>query len=76
MAQKAADKSTRIVKKIPATDCGTGVTCTTKSGKQYRISQNIERRKFTLWAVVDGGYEKIVTSDSPIELYAMIDWTN
>lgn len=66
--------STRIIKKIPSSDCGMGVLCTTTSGQQYKISQNPEKKKHTLWKVVSGGLEKIKTADSPYELYPLIDW--
>ena len=68
------EKTSKIVKKISASECGTGVLCTTRSGKQYQISQNPEKKKHTLWRIVDGGYEKIATGDSPYDLYPLIDW--
>lgn len=75
MARKSAvEKQSKIIKKIPTSECGAGQICTTASGKQYRITQNPEKRKHTLWMVVNGGYEKLATSDSPYDLYPMIDW--
>lgn len=75
MPRKAAiDKSAKTVKKLPAADYGPGVLCTTKSGRQFQITQNPEKRKFTLWAVVDGGYDKIAMANSPTDLYSKIDW--
>lgn len=68
------EKTSKIVKKIPASECGIGVLCTTKSGKQYQISQNPEKKKHTLWHIVDGGYEKLATGNSPYDLYPLIDW--
>lgn len=68
------EKTSKIVKKISASECGTGVLCTTRSGKQYQISQNPEKKKHTLWRILDGGYEKIATGDSPYDLYPLIDW--
>ena len=47
------EKTSKIVKKISASECGTGVLCTTRSGKQYQISQNPEKKKHTLWRIVD-----------------------
>lgn len=66
--------SSRMIKKIPISENGMGVLCKTKSGKEYRISQNIERRKHILWRKVDDGFEKIATAESPYDLYPMIDW--
>lgn len=78
MPRKAAsvvkEKASKVVKRLPVSEYGTGVLCKTKSGKQYQISQNPEKKKHTLWRIVDGGYEKIATGDSPYDLYALIDW--
>lgn len=67
-------KTSKIIKKLPASECGTGVLCKTRSGKQYQISQNPEKKKHTLWLIVDGGYEKLATGNSPYDLYSLIDW--
>lgn len=67
-------ESSKIVKKIPATETGHGVICRTRSGKEYRITQNPEKKRHTLWRVVDGGYEKLGSSDSPNNLYSLFDW--
>ena len=65
----------KTVKKIPASDTtGPGVLCTTKGGKHYQISQNVEKLKFTLWKVVDGGFVKIATANSPIDLEELVPW--
>lgn len=72
----SSDKSSKIVKEIPASDSAPGVTCVTKSGKTYKISQDAKRGIHTLWRVVEGGYEKIETGDSPYDLYPLIDWDN
>lgn len=68
------EKSAKVVKKIPTSESGTGVLCKTKSGKLYQITQNPEKRKHTLWKVVDGGFEKLATGDSPYDLYPLIRW--
>lgn len=65
--------STKQLSKLPSSENGTGVTCTTLSGEQYYISQNTEKRKFTLWRIVDGGYQKITTANSPFDLYEKIN---
>lgn len=67
-------KKTTIVKKLPSTETGAGVLCKTRSGKLYEISQYPEKQRHTLWRVVDGGYGKIVSAESPHDLYSMIDW--
>ncbi len=64
----------KTVKKIPTSDTGPGVRCTTKGGKHYQISQNVEKLKFTLWKVVEGGFVKIATANSPIDLEELIPW--
>lgn len=78
MPRKATDvvkeKASKVVKKLPASECGTGVLCTTRSDKRYQISQNPEKKKHTLWRIVDGGYEKLATGNSPYDLYSLIDW--
>ncbi len=72
----ASSKPNMIVKTIPASDSAPGVTCVTKSGKEYRISQDAKRGVHTLWRIVEGGYEKLETADSPYDLYPLVDWDN
>ena len=74
--QPSTNKSAKIVKNIPTTDSAPGVTCVTKSGKKYRISQDADRGKHTLWRIVEGGYEKLEVADSPYDLYPLVDWDN
>lgn len=64
----------KVIKKLPVSECGIGVLCKTKSGKLYKISQNPDKKKHTLWRIVDEGYEKIATADSPYDLYEKINW--
>lgn len=61
------------VKNLPATETGAGVTYITKSGKEYRISQNPTAARHTLWSVLPEGYEKIATAASPLPLYDKIE---
>lgn len=68
------EKESKAVKKLPTADCGRGVLCRTRSGKEYCISQNPEKHRHTLWRIVDGGYEKMASADSPYDLYPLIDW--
>lgn len=64
----------KIVKKIPVSENGPGVLCTTKGGKQYKISQNTEKMKFTLWKVMENGFVKIATANSPLDLDELVPW--
>lgn len=66
-----------IVKKIPAIETGHGVLCTTRSGKQYRITQsyvNVNTSRFTLWQEVLEGFKRIGVESSPTPLYGLIPW--
>ena len=64
----------KVVRKIPVTENGLGVHCTTKSGMEFQISQNTEKKKHTLWKIVAGGFEKVATANSPYDLYELIPW--
>ena len=66
--------STKQLSKLPSSENGTGVTCTTLSGEQYYISQNTDKGKHTLWRIVDSNYQKVAIADSPYDLYNKIDW--
>jgi len=68
------DVSEKIVKKIPSSENGPGVSCTTKNGLNYQISQNLEKMKFTLWKVTENGFIKIATANSPLDLDDLIPW--
>ena len=74
MRKKIEETTEKIVKSIPASDNGAGVLCVTNSGQKYQISQNIERKKFTLWQVVNKGFIKIKTVNSPVDLYDLVPW--
>lgn len=74
MRKKAEETAEKIVKSIPASDNGAGVLCVTNSGQKYQISQNVERKKFTLWQVVNKGFIKIKTANSPVDLYDLVPW--
>jgi len=58
-----------VVKQIPKTENGYGVEYTTLSGNVYFISNNLTKKKFTLWKKVDNGYDKMGTADNPLDLY-------
>lgn len=74
MRKKVEETTEKIVKSIPASDNGAGVLCVTSSGQKYQISQNVERKKFTLWQVVNKGFIKIKTANSPVDLYDLVPW--
>lgn len=74
MRKKVEETAEKIVKSIPASDNGAGVLCVTNSGQKYQISQNVERKKFTLWQVVNKGFIKIKTANSPVDLYDLVPW--
>ena len=74
MRKKVEETAEKIVKSIPASDNGAGVLCVTNSGQKYQISQNVERKKFTLWQVVNKGFIKIKTVNSPVDLYDLVPW--
>ena len=63
-----------MVKKLPATESGPSVRCTTRAGEVYLISQNQMGDRFTLWKVLADGYEKLDTGKCPMELYDKILW--
>lgn len=57
---------------IPSSENGAGVLYKASSGQQYVVSQNLDKRKHTLWKQVDGGYQRIDVADSPYDLYEKI----
>ena len=63
-----------VVKSIPSSENGSRTVCTTKSGKQYIISNNPIKEKFTLWRVLGDGYEKMSVSDNPLDFDKIIDF--
>lgn len=73
---KLACEVTKWVKKIPYSENGNSVLCTTKKGNKYIVSQNVEKQRYTLWKISDEGYSKLLTENSPYKLYDLIDWNN
>lgn len=69
------EKTEKVVKKIPTTENGPGVHCKTKSGQLFQISWNKEKIRFTLWRIVDGGFIKLATANSPLDLDPLIPWS-
>ncbi len=64
----------KIVKTIPSSETGAGVDCLTSSGEKYIISQNPLKEQFTLWKRLEDGFEKIKTSDNPLDFDKIIPW--
>ena len=65
----------KIVKAIPSTESGGRVVCFTKSncsGEEYIVTENPLKAQYTLWKRVDGGFEKIKTSDNPLDFDSII----
>lgn len=62
----------KIYKAIPKSEDGPGVVC---NGKDvYIVSQNLDKKQFTLWRKVPEGYEKIATANNPDKLYDKVVW--
>lgn len=61
-----------VVKKIPESENGPGVKVTTRSKDIYHVSQRLAPLQFTLWKEVPGGFEKVATAKSPLDLYEII----
>lgn len=71
-----AKTPSKIVKSIPAQEVQ-NVTCFTKpneSGDKYIITQNHLKAQFTLWKCVKDGFEKISTSNNPLDLNKKIPY--
>lgn len=73
LAKKKSEKST-VVKSIPSSETGTMTGCKTKSGKEYLITNNQIKAKFTLWMVISDGYEKLSVSNNPLDFDKIIDY--
>lgn len=69
-----ARTSSKTVKGIPNSETGTGVICITESSGEYLITQNPLKEQFTLWKVCEDGFERISTSDSPLDFDSIIPW--
>ena len=74
MARTSKDNKSKIVKTIPSSETGTGVDCLAKSGDRYLITQNPLKEQFTLWKRLEDGFEKIKTSDNPLDFDKVIPW--
>ena len=74
MGRRSNDAQVKIVKKIPSTENGPGVHCTTSSGQIYIISQCLEKGRFTLWHKVEDGFAQIAIAKSPLDLDGKSPW--
>lgn len=65
-----------IVKSLPKTEDGHGILCKTHTAFDYQISQNTSKKKnrFTLWKILENGYEKVASADTPQDLYPLVPW--
>lgn len=63
--------SSKIVKTIPSSETGARTSCL--NGK-YLITNNPIEERFTLWKCLDDGFEKIKTSDNPLDFDSVIPW--
>lgn len=65
-----ARTSSKFVKAIPTSETGSRITCFTKpdsSGDKYLITENPLKEQYTLWKCVEDGFERIKTSDNPLD---------
>lgn len=68
-----ARTSSKIIKTIPASETGARTTCL---NGEYLITENQLKAQFTLWRRSDDGFEKIKTSDNPLDFDKIIPWNN
>ena len=66
------DAKSKIIKTIPSSEVGK-VDCLDKNDK-YVITENPLKAQFTLWKYLDDGFEKVKTSDNPLDFDKVIDW--
>lgn len=60
------------IKTLPKSEDGHGVLYKTSTA-EYVISQNTLKQQFTLWKIVEDGYEKLGTANDPLKLYEKIE---
>ena len=66
-----ARTSSKIVKTIPASETGSRTSCL--NGK-YLITNNPLKEQYTLWECLEDGFERIKTSDNPLDFDKVIPW--
>ena len=65
-----ARTSSKIVKTIPSSE-ELKVNCI---NGEYLITQNPLKEQFTLWKYLEDGFERVKTSDSPLDFDKIIPW--
>lgn len=68
---------TKKYKDIPKTESIPMLTCFTKqhgSGDKYFVTYCMNSDKFSLWKCCDDGFERIKTSDNPLDFTDDIPW--
>ena len=70
----AESPALKTVKRIPASENGSGVLCRTVSGREFQITQCLNTGTHTLWRKTPDGYGKLASAKSPFDLYPMIPW--
>ena len=71
-----ARTASKPIKTIPNSEIEKA-TCFTKSnglGDKYLITECPLKEQFTLWKCVEDGFEKIKTSNSPLDFDDVIPW--
>ena len=71
-----ARTSSKTVKSIPNSEIEKAV-CYTKAdslGDKYLITECPLKEQFTLWKCVEDGFERVKTSDSPLDFDNVIPW--
>ena len=63
----------KIVKAIPDLEIEK-VECSTKSGEKYLITENQLKVQFTLWKCIEDGFERVKTSDNPLDFDKIIPY--
>lgn len=66
-----ARTSSKTIKAIPSSETGSRTSCL---NGEYLITQNPLKEQFTLWKRVDDGFERIKTSDNPLDFDKVIPW--
>lgn len=70
------NKSSKILKSIPSSET-LMTTCFTKpnsSGDEYLITKSQLKQQFTLWKCIEEGFEKVSTSNNPLDFDDIIPY--
>lgn len=71
-----ARTSSKIVKSIPNSEIEKAIcfTKTNNTGDKYLITENPLKEQFTLWKCIEEGFERVKTSDSPLDFDDVIPY--